>query len=119
MFLKPFTLAGYRNKIFFLPNKSLYFARYATVSMVIFRAWASRALAGSGEEWITVSAKMSSSKAFYAEDRLLCLGMDKFKEGHPVSRVIVTRREMSHNFITPQSVFHIFTAKQMLSVWLN
>ena len=51
------------------PYIDLYFARYATVPMVIFRAWASRALACSSEEWITVSAKTSSSKAFYSENR--------------------------------------------------
>ena len=32
--------SGYRNNCFFLPYKSLYFERYATVLMVIFRAWA-------------------------------------------------------------------------------
>ena len=33
----PFTFIGYRNNFFFLPFKSLYFERYVTVPLVIFR----------------------------------------------------------------------------------
>ena len=37
--LNPFTFVGNRNNFVFLPYKSLYFERYATVLIVIFRAW--------------------------------------------------------------------------------
>ena len=38
--LQSFTFVSYRSNCFFLPHKSLYFERYATLPMVIFWAWA-------------------------------------------------------------------------------
>ena len=87
IFLKPFTFIGYRNNRLF-PIQILISTYILHVTKQCL------ALARFSEEWITVSAKMSSSKAFFSENRLLCPGMDKFKENHAISPVIVNERRV-------------------------
>lgn len=87
IFLKPFTFIGYRNNRLF-PIQILISTYILHVTQQCL------ALACFSEEWITVRAKMSSSKAFFSENRLLCLGMDKFKENRAISPVIVNERRV-------------------------